>query len=294
MLFDTHSHLYFEWLKELQGEIIDKMRREWVISVQIGCNLESSKESISLARKYSDVLYASVGFHPTDIQDVMLSSWVLTWELFTQEKEAMTSFPWDVDFMGDTMMKYSLHEFERLIEDNRDCVVAIGECWFDFHYLSEERAKIQKQNQYEWWLMQKEIADRFSLPMIIHTRDARDATFDFIRDNDVWVAVMHCYSEDIEFAERLMELSDDIMFSFSWILTYKNASKVQEAAQKIPLERILIETDSPFLAPQPVRWTVNNPTNVVYVLDKLVELRTEWMDVIRRAVYENGRNFYKI
>jgi TatD DNase family protein len=132
------------------------------------------------------------------------------------------------------------------------------------------------------------------LPMIIHTRDARDATFDFIRDNDVWVAVMHCYSEDIEFAEQLMELSDDIMFSFSWILTYKNASKVQEAAQKIPLERIMIETDSPFLAPQPVRWTINNPTNVVYVLDKLIELRTEWRELIQRAVYENGRNFYKI
>ncbi len=64
---------------------------------------------------------------------------------------------------------------------------------------------------------------------------------------------MHCYSEDIEFAERLMELSDDIMFSFSGILTYKNASKVQEVAQKIPLERIMIETDSPFLSPQPVR-----------------------------------------
>lgn len=64
---------------------------------------------------------------------------------------------------------------------------------------------------------------------------------------------MHCYSEDIEFAERLMELSDDIMFSFSGILTYKNASKVQEAAQRIPLERIMIETDSPFLSPQPVR-----------------------------------------
>lgn len=64
---------------------------------------------------------------------------------------------------------------------------------------------------------------------------------------------MHCYSEDIAFAERLMELSDDIMFSFSGILTYKNASKVQEVAQKIPLERIMIETDSPFLSPQPVR-----------------------------------------
>lgn len=294
MLFDTHSHLYFEWLRELQDEIIDKMRKEWVISVQIGCNLESSKESIHLARKYSDVLYASVGFHPTDIQDIKISTWVLLWESVVQWMEASSSFPWDVDFIGNPMMTYSLHEFEKLIEDNRDCIVAIGECGFDFHYLSEENMKEQKQNQYEWWLIQKEIADRYSLPMIIHTRDARDATFDFIRDHDVWVAVMHCYSEDIAFAERLMELSDDIMFSFSWILTYKNASKVQEAAQKIPLERIMIETDSPFLSPQPVRWTINNPTNVAYVLDKLVELRTEWRDVIQRAVYENGRNFYKI
>lgn len=96
-----------------------------------------------------------------------------------------------------------------------------------------------------------------------------------MRENVINRCVMHCFSEDWDFAHELLDFSSEIYFSFSGILTYKNAPKIQEAASKIPLERILIETDSPFLAPQPVRGTTNEPANTLYVLEKLVELRTE-------------------
>lgn len=96
-----------------------------------------------------------------------------------------------------------------------------------------------------------------------------------MRENVIDRCVMHCFSEDWDFARELLEFSSEIYFSFSGILTYKNAEKIQEAAKKIPLERILIETDSPFLSPQRVRGTVNEPANTRYILEKLCELRDE-------------------
>jgi TatD DNase family protein len=106
--------------------------------------------------------------------------------------------------------------------------------------------------------------------------------------------IMHCFSEDIEFASDLMAFSPDIYFSFSGTVTYKNAPRIQEAASKIPLNRILIETDSPFLAPIPVRGTVNEPANVRYISGKICELRSESREEIEMALYDNALRIYGI
>jgi TatD DNase family protein len=105
---------------------------------------------------------------------------------------------------------------------------------------------------------------------------------------------MHCFSEDWDFARELLGYSSEIYFSFSGIVTYKNAPKTHEAAAKIPLERILIETDAPFLAPQPVRGHVNEPAYVRYVLEKIGELRSENPEIIEKTIYENSLRFYGI
>ena len=113
-------------------------------------------------------------------------------------------------------------------------------------------------------------------------------------EHDISRAVIHCYSEDPEFARTLMDLSDGIYFAFGGILTYKNAPKVQETAQMLPLNRILLETDAPFLSPQAVRGSVNEPANTRYILEKLIELRTESPQEVERVVYENSKRFYGI
>ena len=162
------------------------------------------------------------------------------------------------------------------------------------HTHGSEKALRQMETQKSWWIMQWELACRYDLPLVIHTRDARDDTLDFMRQNGIDRCVMHCFSEDWDFASDLLDFSREIYFSFSGILTYKNAPKIQEAAMKIPLDRILIETDAPFLAPQPVRGTINEPAHTRYVLEKLVELRSESPDEIERVVYENSLRFYRI
>lgn len=105
---------------------------------------------------------------------------------------------------------------------------------------------------------------------------------------------MHCFSEDWDFARELLEFSDEIYFSFSGILTYKKSEKIQEAAKNIPLDHILVETDSPFLAPQAVRGTVNEPANTRYTLEKLAELRGVSVGDIEDVIYENSLRFYQL
>lgn len=105
---------------------------------------------------------------------------------------------------------------------------------------------------------------------------------------------MHCFSEDWSFARELMDFSNEIYFSFSGIVTYKNALKVQEAAKNIPINRLLIETDAPFLAPQPVRGQVCEPAFTRYTLEKIAELRGVSILDIEDRIYENSLRFYGV
>ncbi len=201
-----------------------------------------------------------------------------------------------------------MSEFEKRIIEHREYIVAIGETGFDHHYLDgsdngsqkvdmdhlSEKAEKQIENQKKWWLAQWELAKRYDLPLVIHTRDARDATAEFMIEHGIDHAVIHCYSENPAFAQRLMDFSDEIYFAFGGILTYKKSEEVQATAQMLPLSRILLETDAPFLAPQPVRGQVCEPAYTRYTLEKLVELRTVGREEIERVVYENSLRFYGI
>lgn len=143
-------------------------------------------------------------------------------------------------------------------------------------------------------MVQWELAQKYDLPLVIHTRDARDDTLEFMISHDIHRAVIHCYSENPEFAEKLMEFSPDIYFAFGGILTYKNSASVQETAKVLPLDRILLETDAPFLSPQVVRGMVNEPAHTRYIFERLCELRSESPQEIEDAIYQNSLRFYSI
>lgn len=103
---------------------------------------------------------------------------------------------------------------------------------------------------------------------------------------------MHCYSENLLLAQEILDIVPEVYFSFSGIITYPKSNAIQEAAKYLPLERILVETDAPFLSPQPVRGTVNEPANVRYVLEKLCDLRDEPAELIEHTVYANSKRVY--
>ena len=278
MIFDTHSHCYWDTLLPRLDEVIDSMKKNGVLkAVQIGCDTESSGKAISLAKKYPWIFFATVGLHPETAQDLVFND----------------------EYM---------QNLEDLIVENRDMVVWVGETGFDFHYLDgsdggrnsvdlenlSEKAKKQIENQKIWWIAQWKLAKKYNLPLIIHTRDARKETLIFMKEQGIDRCVMHCFSEDWDFARELLDFSDNIYFSFSGIVTYKKSENIQLAAKTIPIERILVETDAPFLAPQIVRGTVNEPANTKYVLEKIAELRWVSMEDIEDVVYVNSLRFYGI
>ena len=261
-------------------DIIDAMKQNNIAhAVQIGCDIETSEKAIALATQFDDVFFATVGFHPENAQDVAFAS--------DRGQEIF-------------------HKLDTLIQDHREKIVAVGETGLDFHYLDGSdggkipvsledlslKAQSQIQNQKDWWLAQWSLAQKYGLPLIIHTRDAREATLNFMQQNGVNRCVMHCFSEDFDFAKELMDFSDEIYFSFSGIVTYKSAPKIADAAARLPLSRILTETDAPFLSPQAVRGTVNEPANTRFVLEKICELRSESREEIEYTLYENALRFY--
>lgn len=183
---------------------------------------------------------------------------------------------------------------EELLVQNREYVVAIGEIGFDYYHLDAEKQEEQKETQRLLFFAMTGLALKYDLPVVIHTREARADTIRYIKESGIRKAIIHCFSEDYEFARELMEYSDGIYFSFSGILTYKKSLAIQEAARLLPLEKVLIETDAPFLSPQVVRGTVNESANVRHTLDFLQDLRSESDSEIERIVFENSLRVYGI
>jgi len=289
MIFDTHSHCYFEKLAPKIDLIHANMLASWVThSVQIWCDLSSSLAAIELARKF-DNWYATVGYHPVDAQNPMLSkdrAWGKSITL-TESHEIQSDI---------ACPKAIENWLRKLAFEHRDMVVAIWETGLDQYHLSEdptERAQ-ELQLQYYWFERLAIMAQDLDLPLVIHSRNARRETIDAIKKFQIQHAVIHCFSEDIGFARELMEFSEGIYFSFSGILTYPNAQEIQEAAKQIPLDRILIETDAPFLSPQAVRGTINEPANTKLVLEFLTSIRSETPEQIEKQVFENSLAFYRI
>lgn len=265
MLFDTHSHIYM-CNKKQELEIIQNLKQENIKTTSIWVDLETSKKSIDLALKYQKTIYASIWIHPNDV-----------WK-----------YKDDIEWIFEV--------FEKLIIENKDVIVWIWETWFDFYHDKKEEALELQEIFFKKHIF---LAKKYSLPIIIHSRNAQDDTFRVLVEEDFKNFILHCFWEDLEYASKIINFSNDCKISFAWNITYKTAINIQNTAWNIPLKNILIETDSPFLTPQVFRWSENYPNYVKYVLEKIVELRQsswkkETFDEIKDKIYKNSLEIYKI
>ena len=169
--------------------------------------------------------------------------------------------------------------------------VAVGEIGLDYHYEDTDEAAQKRA-----FCAQLELAEALSLPVIIHSRDAAADTLRILKDNRAKLragGVMHCFSGSPETAKEYLKLG--LYISFAGPVTFKNARRLDEVAKIVPPERILAETDSPYLAPEPFRGTLNTPKNVVQVYEKLAQLRGEEVFALAARIHENAKTlFYKI
>ncbi len=259
-LFDAHAHYddrRFDAEFDGGREAALELAREAGVEyiINVGSSLASSRRSIDLAERY-DFIYAAVGIHPSDAQEI---------------PEA------DVD--------RALYEIEELAKEKK--VRAVGEIGYDYHYDGTDKVR-----QEYFFRAQLEIARRVSLPVIIHSRDASGDTFDVIRSSPQSHGVLHSYSGSAETARQLVKMGWYI--SFSGPITYKNARNVKESAAVVPEDRIMIETDCPYLPPTPHRGEINYSGYLVHTAAALGEIRGVSAERAAEITFDNAKRFYSI
>jgi len=253
MLVDSHAHL--ELFEDLD-DVLERAKEAGVSKIiTIGTSLETSKRAIQIAEKFSNsdfAIYATCGIHPND---------------GAEEVENLG--------LGKVMKK-----LEEIAKSSKK-VVGIGECGLDFFEKSGERPirnsqgkqeTNDKEREFQRKLFKKQIklASDLDLPLVVHSRNAWNEMFELIPDNKVR-GVFHSWTGNLEAMTKALDLG--FYISFSGIVTFANAADVAEVAKKAPNERILVETDSPFLSPEPMRGMKNEPKNVRITADFISSLR---------------------
>ena len=238
MFFDSHAHYYDDrFAEELDcsvDELIDKLLGENVsYIVNVGTSPETSRLAIEQAKKHEG-MYTAVGIHPSDTR-----------------------------FLSD--MDAELAEIEKMILDPDSKCVCLGEIGLDYHYPDTD-----KEKQMRYFEAQMELAKKLSLPICIHDREAHEDVMNVIRRYPEVKGILHSFSGSAQMARELV--CAGYMISLSGTLTFKNARKPKEVAAAIPMENILIETDCPYLAPHPIRGTLNHSANLSYTNSVLAEI----------------------
>lgn len=181
----------------------------------------------------------------------------------------------------------TIEEIEKLAKNNKK-VVAIGEIGLDYYWNKEN-----KEEQKQWFQKQIELANQLSLPIVIHSRDASIDTISILQKQGVkQKGVFHCCQLNQELIKEALKL--EFYISFAGPITYKNSKNVAEIIPMVPLDKLLIETDSPYLAPEPLRGTRNNSINVKRVAQKIAQVKGISIEEVAKSTYENTKRIFKI
>ena len=175
----------------------------------------------------------------------------------------------------------------RIMAKNNPKVRAIGEIGLDYHF-DDTKPDIQK----EWFIKQLRLAKELNMPVVIHDRDSKGDVIEILKREGISNGVMHCFSGSAETARELVKMG--FMISFTGVLTFKNARRAVEACRSIPIERLMIETDCPYMAPGPHRGERNYSGYVKYVARKMAEIKGLSYEETARITMENGLRFYGI
>jgi len=266
---DTHAHI--DMIKTLTPEaVVSKSREEGVkYIINVGIDLESSKKSLEFAQRFKDV-FASAGIHPHNVRD------------FGKKDLENLDFLINDYITGNNSEDRDGKKFSKL--------VAVGEIGFDFY-----RSQVPEADMERAFSAQIELAIKYEMPVIIHNRDGDKKTLDVVRKyagTRGFRAVVHCFSGGIDFANECLDLG--LYISFTGIVTFPNARDVVEVVREIPIERIFIETDSPFLAPQEKRGKENYPGYVKYVAEKIAEIKKLSVEEVAGITSKNAEEFFSL
>ncbi len=251
MIFETHCHLFDEQFKEDLNEVIKEAKASNVKKMLVlGDTLENSKKAIKIANE-NEGIYAAVGIFPCSCHGENLN--------------------------------YCLSELTNLIKDNPK-IKCIGEIGLDYYWEKEEK---QKNEQKEFFIAQLKLADELDFPVSIHARDSIEDVYNILKENmPKKGAILHCFSSSKEMMKKFVDLGCYI--SLGGPVTFKNAKTPKEVALSVPIERLLVETDSPYLAPHPHRGKRNEPKYIVNTIQEIALIKGLTFDEVASKTYENA------
>ncbi len=249
--FDSHSHYNDEKFDEDREQILEEIYKAGVTKVIVaGYDINSSKKAVDLSKKYK-YIYAICGISPNDIAET--------------ENE----------------IEQQIEQIQKIAQSTK--VVGIGEIGLDY-YWNKENKELQKKA----FINQIKLADKMDLPIIIHTREAVMDTIQILKENiPKRKGVFHCCPLNIELVKEGLKLG--FYISLAGPITFKNSKNADEIIQMIPLEKMLIETDSPYLAPEPNRGTRNDSRNLKYLVEKIAQVKQREPEEIARITYNNWK-----
>ena len=256
MLIDTHCHLTMPNFDADRSDVIQRAIDAGISHmITIGTDIEDSKRAIALAEGY-EFIYAAVGIHPHDARDIT-----------------------DIENVSDTIK----------ILASKKKVVALGETGLDYHYMHSP-AEIQQEH----FRLEINLAKSLGLPVIVHSREAKEDTLRILKEEKVEVTggVLHCFSGDMDMAEKALNMG--LYISFSGVITFKNAKKMHDIVKAIPLNRILIETDAPFLTPVPHRGKRNEPAYVKYTAEKIADIKGISLEELGKTITDNAARLFRL
>ncbi len=252
MIFDTHAHYYDGAFDADRDALLSALPERGVeLVVCPGCDLDSSRASVALAERY-DYLYAAAGFHPENLEGVVLDE--------LDQVRALCGHP---------------------------KVVAVGEIGLDYYWVKTPEARAFSREMFD---AQLSLAEELDLPAIVHDRDAHKDCLDLVRAHPGARGVFHCYSGSLEDAKVLLDRG--WMLSFTGNITFKNARRAPEILRWMPLDRLMLETDAPYMAPEPHRGERCDSSLIPLMAATVAQLKGLTTEEVLAATLENGKRFF--
>ena len=277
MLIDTHCHLNFSAFKDDSDEVIKRTLSKNIWLINVGSQYSTSERAVQIAQKYEKGVYAAVGLHPIHLFEQ---------EIDESEDDPMLKFKSRVEV-------FDYEKYKTLVQNQK--VVAIGECGLDYFRIPREFDKEEvKRKQRETFIQQIQLAVELKKPLIIHCRNAYDDLIEILKTYNlkpkIYQGVVHFFAGSWQVAEQLFKLG--FLISFTGVITY--ASDYDKVIEKAPLDKIMVETDAPYVAPEPHRGKKNEPLYVEYMARKIAEIKKISFEEVAGQTTKNALELFRL
>jgi TatD DNase family protein len=268
MFFDTHTHVNFEAFKADAADVLKRAQQAQTWLINVGTQFDTSRSAVEMANQ-NEGTYAAIGLHP-----------IHTYQQLVDEEE--TRFRTREESFDETLYTELLNKK----------VVAVGECGLDYFRLPEDNREDAIKRQKQSFIAQLQFAQKNGLPIIIHCRDAYEDVLAVLKKEYQGDGVIHSFTDTWDTAKKFLDIG--FYVAFNGILTFDKTDKLAEVIKNMPFDKMLIETDAPYLTPPPYRGKRNEPAYVKHVAEKIAELKSLSVNEVGNQTFFNACKLFKI